>query len=288
MSDPHSDSFAELGTRGILTLRHVLDAAALDPADVLLLRHTYTPGGLLGPEDLTPQKILAYARTQVLGNKVGSKPPRVWLNFIAAGGRRSRFLHAHENRGEVCSERTATRRFFDLRRSPVFSSFDDRLVIEWTRDTVNWAKTARSALDFPVVEISGASRPHFPGFERLLLSLPALQAVVEDSRYGHWQTALASVKGIYLITDTRTGRLYVGKADGSNGFLGRWSAYAQTGHGGNVALIELDGLDPENRKSFQFSILRVFGPGVTGREIDDAEEHFKKVLLSRQFGLNRN
>jgi len=47
--------------------------------------------------------------------------------------------------------------------------------------------------------------------------------------------------GVYLITDTRDGRQYVGKADGLENIRQRWSAYAANGHGGNV---ELRGLDP--------------------------------------------
>lgn len=39
-------------------------------------------------------------------------------------------------------------------------------------------------------------------------------------------TALASVTGVYLITDTRDGRQHVGKADGAGSIRQRWSAYA--------------------------------------------------------------
>jgi excinuclease UvrABC nuclease subunit len=52
--------------------------------------------------------------------------------------------------------------------------------------------------------------------------------------------ALGSVQGVYLIADSSTGQLYVGKAER---ILGRWNAYAyayaRDGHGGNVALKEL-------------------------------------------------
>ena len=96
------------------------------------------------------------------------------------------------------------------------------------------------------------------------------------------------MQGIYLIADTKTGRLYVGKADGTERILGRWSNYAKTGHGGNVALRELSELDLTRREHFQFSILRVFGPGASTMEIDASENHYKRALLTRKFGLNRN
>ena len=62
---------------------------------------------------------------------------------------------------------------------------------------------------------------------------------------------------------------------GGERILGRWSAYARDGHGGNVALRDLAGLDPTH---FQFSIQRVFGPSVPTAEVDVAEAHFKRAL----------
>ncbi len=103
-----------------------------------------------------------------------------------------------------------------------------------------------------------------------------------------WQTALGAVQGIYLIADTSTGQLYVGKADGGERILGRWTAYARDGHGGNIAMRDLAGRDPTHPRHFVFSILRVFGPSVPTAEVDEAESHFKRALLTRQHGLNRN
>lgn len=105
---------------------------------------------------------------------------------------------------------------------------------------------------------------------------------MREHRYASWRTALASVVGIYLITDTRDGRHYVGKADGAESIRQRWNAYATNGHGGNV---ELRRLDPS---SFRFSLLRVFDPSTPTRDIDAAESHFKDALDSRRHGLNRN
>ena len=112
--------------------------------------------------------------------------------------------------------------------------------------------------------------------------------MVEDHRYVQWRSALGAVQGIYLIADTTNGQLYVGKADGGQRIMGRWTAYARDGHGGNLALRQLAGLDPTHAGHFQFSILQVFGPAATTREIDEAESHYKEALLSRRYGMNRN
>ena len=273
---------------GELRLGHLFQAAGLVPDDVVVIRHTLTSEGLTSLSDATGPKLLAYTREQGLNNKLGKTPSKIWLNFLATSGRRARFLTTFENQGEVLAERNAIHRYFDLRPSPVFSAHQHRLVIEWTADTVNWAKPGTQALTMSVVEIADPHTEPFPGFDSIIVSFNELQAIIADDRYSQWRTALSSVQGIYLIADTKSGQLYVGKADGAERFLGRWGAYARNGHGGNVALRELDGVDLAHRHHFQFSILRVFSPSAPASQVDAAEVHFKKALLTRRFGLNRN
>lgn len=260
---------------GDLCLGHILAATGIDLDDIVIIRHTYNDNGLQSPTDLTPEKVLAYTREQGINNKLPKEPPRFWIIFITDGGRRSRFLTAYENHGEVLSERTETHRYFDLRPSQVLESLVDRLVVEWSQDRRNWAKKGEDASKFLVVEIAHRKVEPFPGFDYVRLTHAELQDVVEDSRYSDWRSALGAVQGIYLIADTSTGQLYVGKATGSERILGRWTAYARDGHGGNVALRDLAGLDPTHARHFQFSILRIFGPNAPTTEVDKAEDHFK-------------
>lgn len=105
---------------------------------------------------------------------------------------------------------------------------------------------------------------------------------MREHRYASWRTALASVVGIDLITNTRDGRQYVGNADGMESIRQRWNAYATNGHGGNV---ELRGLDPTH---FRFSLLRMFAPSTPTQVIDESESHFRIALDTREHGLNRN
>lgn len=272
---------------GDLSLGHVFGAAGLDVNGLMVLRHTYTQGGLESPADLTPEKVLDYTRRQGLNNKLGKDPAPLWLCFMADGQRRSRVLTAYENHGEVPGVQADGLRHFDLRPSEALTSLKDRLVVEWSGDTVNWAKKGVSAALFPVIELADPHAVPFPGFDRVLISYSELRAVVEDSRYASWRTALGSVQGIYLIADSSTGQLYVGKADGAERILGRWSQYARDAHGGNVTLKEV-AVDPSHRQHFMFSILRVFGPSVPTAEVDETEAHYKRSLLTRQYGYNRN
>lgn len=48
---------------------------------------------------------------------------------------------------------------------------------------------------------------------------------------------LSAVNCIYIITDRKTGKNYIGSTYGKEGIWGRWKEYAKTGgHGNNVTL----------------------------------------------------
>jgi hypothetical protein len=160
--------------------------------------------------------------------------------LVADGQRRSHLWGTFENHGEVLTERTETHRSFDLRPTNLFASLNDRLVIEWDNPR-SWHRNATSAslTRMPVLEIADGDTVPFPGFDRVLLTYRELREMVEAPRYTHWRVALSEVQGIYLITDSTNGKQYVGKADGAERVLGRWTTYTRDGHGGNIALREL-------------------------------------------------
>ncbi|GGK38458.1 GIY-YIG nuclease family protein [Nocardia camponoti] len=268
-----------------LTLGSILDSAGIDPADAQVIRHAYVKEhedtGLQGIHaDSSDEEILAYTRQQSTSPRIFPvTPPRIWVVFIREGGDRARLWSVVENRGEVPND--GALRTFDLVVSNHMADLRNRLVIGW-RSPRTWRLNGPTAAGYPVTEIADAQPVPFPGFDRLVLNYAQLQAVMREQRYASWRTALSSVIGIYLITDSRDGRQYVGKADGTESIRQRWSAYAANGHGGNV---ELRGLDPDG---FLFSVLRVFDPAIPTREIDAAESHFKVALDTRRHGLNRN
>jgi hypothetical protein len=158
-----------------------------------------------------------------------------------------------------------------------------------------WHRRAARVADIPVLEIADRDQVPVPGFDRVLLIFHELGEMVSDPRYAGWQVALSQVQGIYLITDSFNGRQYVGKADGAEWILQRWKSYAQDGHGGNRALKELatmsigaGGGKTDHARHFRFSILRVFGTSTSPSGVDDVESHYKRALMTREFGLNRN
>lgn len=145
--------------------------------------------------------------------------------------------------------------------------------------------------DFEVSEIlrEPYSGRIFPGYENIDLPFTELATLVTNDR-PDWKSALESVKGVYLITDTSTGKRYVGKATGGQGIWSRWGEYADSGHGWNKELRRLVGDDLDYaKKNFKFTLLEYRPPPTPDETIDDRESYWKEVLLTRgKYGLNQN
>ena len=106
-----------------------------------------------------------------------------------------------------------------------------------------------------------------------------------------WKAALENVKGVYLVTDTKTGRFYVGSAYGEQGVWSRWRNYADTGHGGNVELRKIvKSADLRYcRANFRFALLEHRLSKTPDDVILAREEYWKRILRTRRDrGLNRN
>jgi hypothetical protein len=145
--------------------------------------------------------------------------------------------------------------------------------------------------DLAVIELAAerVSIGRFPGYKSINITKGQLDVLVRQN-VDSWRSALSSVKGIYLITDARTGKLYVGKADGEDGIWGRWSVYSTTAHGNNVALEKEFGIEAsvERRNDLRFSVLEIADLHTMKQDIDARESHWKEILMSRVRGYNRN
>lgn len=175
------------------------------------------------------------------------------------------------------------------------SSFLGRLVVTWddrkTRNIVMRDKntisnlTVKTILEQPYYEVA----EKFPGYENINLSWHELRYVL---KLRTWKTALENQKGVYLITDAKTNKRYVGSAYGNNMILGRWSDYAKDGHGGNKELRKLvseQGIDYV-KDNFRYSILDIYKSTVDDETIITRESWWKELLLTRNpdFGYNAN
>ncbi len=130
----------------------------------------------------------------------------------------------------------------------------------------------------------------FPGYDKVKLPFNQLKSILDRGKKD-WIAALESQKAVYLITDTNTGKLYVGSATGDNGMLlQRWRNYVNNGHGGNKELRRI--VDEKGIKYvqqyFQYSILENYNSKIEDKVILERERWWKDVLQSFKFGYNDN
>ena len=126
----------------------------------------------------------------------------------------------------------------------------------------------------------------FPGYNSICIRHRNLQDLIKQNEAA-WKTALENVKGVYLITDTKTGEIYVGSATGDKGIWQRWCDY-RNGHGGNEELMKLIAISGVSyAENYQYSILEIADfHNSDDKIILRREQHWMQVLCSR-LSLNR-
>lgn len=178
---------------------------------------------------------------------------------------------------------------YNLEKTDILADLQNRLVIDWGKGAINWCQNGTTVKE--VVEIRRVmSEIEFIDYDNIVLSWDMLHKIVYNkASYKKWEDKLSAVAGVYLITDTNTGRHYVGSASGMDGGIwGRWSEYARTKHGGNKQLIALMEKDPDYCRYFQYSILEVLPLKQDKHGVLKREQLFKRKLQSIKFGLNDN
>ena len=129
----------------------------------------------------------------------------------------------------------------------------------------------------------------FEGYDKVNLPFNKLSDIFTDKILPTYKTALDKVKGIYCLTDTHTGKLYIGSATGECGVLQRWYNYFDTKDGGNKKLIALKqkkGVKYFNK--FTFTLLEYFSLSYDDEKIKEREQYWKKCLNTIQNGYNAN
>ena len=141
-----------------------------------------------------------------------------------------------------------------------------------------------NGLEVAEIRRSSYTKP-FPGYKNVDISWKMLKAVIDTDE---WKRPLSDKKGVYLITDTSNGAMYVGSATGERKIYGRWKSYIRTGHGGNAGLKRLSKKRIMN--NFRYAILDVYSPEADDSEIRQREKWWKKILMSskNEYGYNHN
>lgn len=278
----------------------------IDPADVLMLRHT--------PPKQAPRRVLpwlaanrpllfkAYQQLQQDVVEERFKKAAYISSFIGRDDGSTVFAGLYERRNQESKTRQdvlsipeiqellryrieiskrSPRLWFDLRlRDDFFPEWRGKLAVDWPGAKRNYHRFADQA-DFNIAAI-------YP--ESVFAEAPLPESYADwDVRWDElpllaesWKAQLRSWRGVYYIFDVSDGKGYVGKASGKENLLGRWSVYKDTGHGGNQ---KLQGRDPEN---FRFSILELVPQDMDDVKIEEREQNWMIRLRTRTrtHGLN--
>lgn len=174
-----------------------------------------------------------------------------------------------------------------------YSQYYGRLVLHYHNTNRSMGRKYESLMnDLEVLEILPDlyDGDDFPGYENIRLSYAQLATIIHRKKAG-WLAALENQKAVYLITDKKTGKLYVGSATAQYGMLlQRWSSYVENGHGGNVELKQLvkeKGFDYV-KENFQYSVLENYNARMDDHYILKRESWWKNTLCSRTHGYNSN
>jgi hypothetical protein len=274
----------------LITFNDVLHSVGVDPAEVQLARHQDTrarrrsiyaiwksPGGQKLVEEY--QAVQGSDRFNVGGfvaSFLVTPPPRSETLFIGLYEVLSVGRCAPGTRDVLTDADVTGEYHYETAYDPRLDEYKERLVIDWGPGARSWTQRA-SRQPKRVLALRDQQQEPFPGFGQFCIDVHDLPGI-----YPSWQERLREVKGIYVLVDKKTGQLYVGSAKGEESLWGRFSDYARTGHGGNVELKQRKGAQ------YQIGILQVVDMSLPDHSIEEIESWWKRKLMTREHGLNRN
>lgn len=130
----------------------------------------------------------------------------------------------------------------------------------------------------------------FEGYDNVHLPFYLLSDIFQGRILPTYYEALKKVTGVYCLTDTHTGKLYIGSATGEEGVAQRWGNYLESKHGGNkrlLALYEKEGAG-YFEKNFTYTLLEYFGLSYDTEKILKREQYWKNCLDTIRHGYNDN
>ena len=274
----------------MITIQELLFNRELDKtAKVKLVRHKDPRCDLYEEYRSNLEWFLAYQSCQ---SKPIFRGVDYIVSFIGEEGTTSRFigvyqiLKEYENSDYNPESFTEGKYRYEIQEIVGFKDLKERVIVKWTNPIAyhQWIDN-----EMEVIEIQrGLNDLIFTDYFSFILDFQQLTEII-NGRYKDWKNMLSATKGIYLITDSITGKQYVGSAYGVDGIWGRWSEYVKTnGHGGNKSLKELILEDKNYGNNFRFSILMLLPSTVTNKEAIEKEQLFKKKLGTNSFGLTNN
>ncbi|MBS1979419.1 MAG: GIY-YIG nuclease family protein [Bacteroidetes bacterium] len=275
----------------MITIQELLFNRGLDrQAKTKLVRHKDTRIDLYNAYRTNRELFLKYQQQQ--SKEVFTGVDYI-ISFIGEQGLLSRFVGVYKvlrcrqlPKTQISVIKTPYQIEYDFEEILRFDDLKERVMVKWS-NAISWHQWIKNEME--VIEIHpGLHYKHFTDYSDFILDFSELKEIITNG-YNDWKRMLSGVKGIYLISDTKTGKLYVGSAYGEDGIWGRWNSYVSTnGHGGNKQLKELVGKKKDYADNFQFSILMILPKTITADQAIEKERLLKNKLGTNSFGLNSN
>jgi len=130
----------------------------------------------------------------------------------------------------------------------------------------------------------------FEGYDKVHLPFHRLSDIFSGRILPTYYEALKKIIGVYCLTDTHTGNIYIGSATGEEGVAQRWGNYLDSKHGGNkklIALYEQKGSD-YFEKYFTYTLLEYYGLSYDPMKVLEREQYWKRCLDTIRNGYNDN
>lgn len=287
----------------ILTLRNILRLSGLDlSAKIKMVRHKVSRETIMinGKEvEGNPyewyrkdkDKFIAYQSEQ---HRDVFKGVKYVVSFIGEDGTTARFVGVYEVEGEDAVRKSAVgaeKFYYRMREVEGFEELKDRVIIDWGKAAITWHQWLTEGNDKEVIAITPGFEWNPPqNYEDIMLNYSQLKYIICEKSFETWKRKLSDYNCIYAITDSCSGKLYVGSTyNREGGIWGRWKEYAETGHGNDVELKKLLDADPEYaKKYFTWSILQILPLNVSGIVAIRKEKSWKERLGRSVCALNKN
>ena len=146
------------------------------------------------------------------------------VSFIGENGTIARFIGIYKIEGPD-NERNTNKYCYKITEVEGFDELKERIIIDWGPSTISWHQWLNDKNDKEIIEITPGFDHIFPGYEKIALTLAQLKNIILEKEYPEWKKMLSAVNCIYIITDRKTGKNYIGSTYGKEGIWGRWKEY---------------------------------------------------------------
>ncbi|MEE1143431.1 MAG: GIY-YIG nuclease family protein [Bacteroidales bacterium] len=210
------------------------------------------------------------------------------VSFIGEEGTTARMIGVYKINGLTNIE-NSDHIFYNMEEvKEKFDELNERVIIDWGKSALSWHQWLEHN-DKEVISIEKKGIDWVcPDYEDIILSYEQLKRIFENG-ISVWKNRLSSCNCIYVISDSKSEKLYVGSTYNTQGIWGRWIDYAKKGHGDNVELMKLCEKDSEYpKKYFQWSILQTLPLNIKQDKAVNIETKWKEKLGRVVCALNKN